>query len=54
MKAIVINEYEKDFQSSLNTKLVELEYNEIIDIKFSSTHEKDSDKIVLHALILYK
>lgn len=54
MKAIVINEYEKDFQSKLNAKLSSLANDAIVDIKFASTHERGSEKIVLHAVILHK
>lgn len=54
MKAIVINEFERDFQSKLNTKLRELAHNEIVDIKFSSTFDKSEEKVILHAIILHK
>lgn len=54
MKAVLINEYQSHFQTKLNDILAGLEQNEIIDIKFSSTYETVDEKIVLHAIILYK
>lgn len=57
MKVIVIDEqHEKDLEDKLNEKLIQLEHNKVLDIKFSTSSFCDEEDQIFSfsALIMYE